>query len=204
MQNRKSVSRILLVVSLVSFGFLSCVSGPTAKERKMAEIEYDMGVNSLQAGNLKDALQNFKNSEKIYPEFPKVQNGLGLAYYFLRNFEKAIHHFDLALKYKPDYSEVLNSKARIYMDQGRFRQAIPLLRKALEDVFLPERFHAESNLGWCLFNTGQTEDGFRHVQNAIAQNEKYCVGYQYLGRMYQKQKKFTEAIRELTQLVELE
>jgi type IV pilus assembly protein PilF len=193
----------LAVLGLMGMCLTACITGASPKEIKQAEIQYDLGVNEMRAGRLKQALSSFMESHELNPDFPQVHNGLGLAYYMMGNYDKALVHFDKALELKPDYSEVMNSKARMLIDQGRFRLAIPLLKKALDNVFLKERYLAESNLGWALFHTGEQEEGFKRVRSSIAQNEKYCVGYQYLGLMLQAQKKFTEAIKEFRQMTEL-
>ncbi|MBW1809444.1 MAG: tetratricopeptide repeat protein [Deltaproteobacteria bacterium] len=198
-----NLKKMVAVLGLMGMSVTACVTGPTAKEIKQSEIQYDLGVNDLSVGRIKQALKYFMESHRINPDFPQVHNGLGLAYFMLGNNDKALAHFDKALTLKPEYSEVMNSKARLLIGQGRFRAAIPLLKKALEDVFLKERYLAESNLGWALFHTGEQQEGFRHVRSSIAQNEKYCVGYQYLGLMLQAQKKFTEAIKEFKQMNQL-
>jgi Tfp pilus assembly protein PilF len=179
-----------------------CVTGPTPKDHRQAQIQYDLGVNELRAGKITEALKIFLEVVKLNPEFPEAENALGLSFHMLGNNEQALAHYQRALELKKDYSEVLNNMARIHISEGRFRNAIPLLRKALDDVFLPERYLAESNLGWALFQIGKEKEGFRHVRNALALNEKYCVGYEYMGLMFQARKNFKDAIREFDELVE--
>jgi type IV pilus assembly protein PilF len=180
----------------------SCVSGPNPKDTRQAEIQYDLGVGELKAGHVPDALRNFMEAAEANPNFPQAQNGLGLAYYMLGDYPKALFHLKHALEIKPDYCEVMNTIARVHISQGQFREAIPYLRKALDDVFLPERYLAESNLGWALFKVGETEEGFKRVKNALAQNDHYCVGYEYLGMMHQIQGDLESATRYLQKLVE--
>jgi len=139
----------------------------------------------------------------LNPGFAQAQHGLGLAYYMLADWANALRHFQKALEIKPEYSEVMNSIARLYINDGKFHEAVPLLRKALDDVFLPERYLAESNLGWALFQIGEVEEGISRVKNALAQNDKYCIGYQYLGLMHQARKEFDQAVERLRKLVEI-
>jgi Tfp pilus assembly protein PilF len=180
-----------------------CITGPTPKEIKQAEIQYDLGLNDFRAGKLTVALKSFMDAVELNPEFPQAHNALGLTYFMLGNHAKALQHFEQALKQKPDYSGVLNNMSRVYISQGKYRKAIPLLKKALDDVFLKERYLAESNLGWALFNIGEEEQGFKHVRNALAQNDKYCVGYEYLGLMHKARKDFDESVRNLVELTTL-
>jgi type IV pilus assembly protein PilF len=199
----KSIDGTVAFCCLLAFTLQGCVTGPTPKDIKQAEITYDLGVNDIRAGRLTEALKNFLEAAKLYPEFAEAQNGLGLVHHLLGNHEKALAHFEKALALKPDYSEVMNNMARVYISQGRYRLAVPLLRKALEDVFLKERYLAESNLGWALFHTGDEDEGFKCVRNALALNERYCVGYEYLGLMHQARKQYQEAVREFGELTKL-
>lgn len=196
------MSRMTPFCWLVVLAFLGCVTGPAAKDIKQSEISYDLGVNELRAGRLTEALRNFIESSRLNPEFAEAHNGLGLAHHLLGNHEKALAHFQKALELKPDYSEVMNNLARVHISQNRYRLAIPLLRKALLDVFLKERYLAESNLGWSLFQIGEEEEGLKCVRNAVAQNERYCVGYEYLGLMHKSRKEYKEALREFGELTE--
>lgn len=196
----KPTSRLTALLCLLVACSLGCVTGPSAKDIKQAEISYDLGVGELRAGRITEALKNFLESVKLNPDFAEAHNGLGLAHHLLGNHEKALAHFEKSLELKPDKAEVMNNMARVYISQSRFRLAIPLLRKALEDVFLKERYLAESNLGWSLFQIGEVDEAFKCVRNALAQNERYCVGYEYLGLMHQSRKEYSEAIREFSEL----
>lgn len=180
----------------------ACVSGPNPKEIKQAEIQYDMGVNELRSGRLRDALRNFLDAAKLNPKFPQAYNGLGIVHYLLNDYPKALENLNQALLLKPDYSEVMNTLGRLYISQGQYREAIPVLKKALEDVFLPERYLAESNLGWALFQTGETAEGMKRAKNALALNDRFCVGYEYLGLMFQTNKDLGQAAEQFRKLIE--
>jgi type IV pilus assembly protein PilF len=187
----------------VSLSWISCSAGPNSKDRRQADIQYDLGVNDLKSGRFPDAIRDFVEAIKLDSEFAQAFHGLGLVYYLLNDYPNAIENFNKALKIRPEYSEVCNNLARVYISQGKFHDAIPLLVKALDNVFLPERYLAESNLGWAMFQTGETEEGMRRVKNAIAQNDHYCVGYEYLGMMHQSQKDLEQAIEQFKKLIEL-
>ena len=194
------------VLAALSCGVLlaaGCVRGPDPKQIKMAQIEYDLGLENLRAGRIREALGSFLKAEKLNPDFVELQHSLGLCYYFLGKYDEAVRHFDRALKLKPDYSVVYNDKARVYLDQGRYRLAVPLLQKALDDVFLRNRFIVEANLGWALFKLGDKAKGYRLVKNSLAQNDKYCIGYHYLGLMYREDEDLEQAEANLKKVGEL-
>jgi type IV pilus assembly protein PilF len=179
----------------------ACVSGPGPKEIKQAEIQYDLGVTDLREGKLQEALSNLLESARINPDSATTQFALGSVYYLLGDFEQSIAHFQKALEFRPDYHEARANLGRVYISQKRFQEAIPMLEKALEYVFLPERYLAESNLGWAKFQIGEHEEGFKLVRDALAKNETYCVGYEYLGLMYQARKDYEHATAELSNFI---
>lgn len=197
-----SVSRSRLGAGILGLALVCACFGTSEQQRKQAEIQYDLGVTELTDGRVREALNYFMQSIEEYPDFARAHNGLGLALYLLGKQDEALVHFERALELDPEYNEVRNNIARMHISQGRYRQAIPMLEKALEDVFLRERYLAESNLGWALFQTGQEEAGIERVLNALAQNEELCVGYEYLGLMYKKQKRYAEAVEEFETLLE--
>ncbi|HOX43347.1 MAG TPA: tetratricopeptide repeat protein [Myxococcota bacterium] len=187
--------------ALLGTGLLpACAS---QKDTMQSEIQYDLGVNDLQAGQVHQALKEFQEAIELNEEFYQAHNGLGLTHHFLGNEQKAIECFQRALELNPDFSSARANLGRVFISQGRFREALPMLEKALEDVFLPERFVAEANLGWALFQIGQEDEGMRRVMSSLAQNESFCVAYEYLGLMHQKRRSFPEAIEHLKQLVKL-
>ena len=195
----KSLGTLILGPLLLMFG----CAGLSKNQIKQAEIEYDMGVNEMHQGRITQALKNFQQAVLLHPKFAQAHNGLGLTYHFLEQNTQALEHFAKALALDPSFNEVRNNIGRVLISQNRFREAIPCFEKALEDVFLKERYLAESNLGWALYNVGQEKKGIKLVMNALALNGRYCVGYEYLGLMYQKQKRLGEAIREFEQLLEI-
>jgi len=200
----KPIARQTALVAACALGwlvFLACVSGPGPKEIKDAEIQYDLGVTDLREGKLKEALASLLESARLNPESATTQFALGSVYYLIGDFEKSIARYQKALELKPDYHEARANLGRVYISQQRYREAVPLLEKALEYVFLPERYLAESNLGWAKFQLGEQEEGLRLVRDAIAKNEKYCVGYEYLGLMHQARKDYAQAVAELSNFV---
>jgi Tfp pilus assembly protein PilF len=191
----------LIIFALTWLIASACASGPGPKDIKQAEIQYDLGVTDFRDGKLKEALSNLLESARINPGSATTHYALGSVYYFLGDFAQSIAHYQKALEFKPDYYEARANLGRVYISQHHFQEAIPLLEQALEYVFLPERYLAESNLGWAKFQVGEQEEGFKLVRSALSKNEKYCVGYEYLGLMHQARKDYEHAVSELSNFI---
>ena len=55
-------------------------------------------------------LRQLKSLEQK-PNQPELHNNLGILFHNQRNFEKAVYHWEMALKLKPEWADVLNSLA---------------------------------------------------------------------------------------------
>jgi adenylate cyclase len=72
--------------------------------------------------------------------------------------EKAVAEFERALELNPNSGDVMANFAELLGYEGRFREAIDLLRRAMRlDPHHPEWFHW--NLGWAQYSLGDCRDG---------------------------------------------
>jgi type IV pilus assembly protein PilF len=189
----------------------TCLLGPNAQDKKQAELQYDMGVDAFSNQHYRQALDHFMRSLDLNANSPEAYYGLASLQAIMGKNEEALAHLAKAQNLVSENqdrvinktlpSKILATKGRVLMNLNRFRLAIPLLQKALEDVFCPERYIAESNLGWAVYQVGDKDRGIKHIMNALALNEKYCMGYEYLGLIYKKSKDYQMAIREFKSLL---
>jgi tetratricopeptide (TPR) repeat protein len=86
---------------------------------------YDLDQYELYEKNLKN-LGSLSKAQELYYK--------GLDYYFEKGRQcddEAIKHFDQALALDPNNPEVLSIKAQVFVDQGRFEEAIVYFDKIL-------------------------------------------------------------------------
>jgi len=81
----------------------------------------------------------------------------------------------------------------LYISRSRFGEAIPLLDKAARDPLYRSRVLAQSDLGWALYKTGQTDKGVSEIRGALAVAPKYCLGWRQLGTIFSEQSRLDEA-----------
>lgn len=175
-----------LALALSALVGASC-AGPriSAKERDQAAIQYDLGVEALRTCDARTALEHFQLAVKTDPELEVAHAALGLTYHLsFADPLKAIAHYKKALELRPKSPEVSCNFANVYLDLGRYDEAIALYEKALEDVLYKTPFIAENNLGWCLYKKGEVQKGIGHIRTAIAANPGFCLGYRNLGIIY--------------------
>jgi tetratricopeptide (TPR) repeat protein len=139
-------------------------------------------MNSCDA---RGALTEFRQAIELDPTLDLAFNALGLTYHLsFGDFDSAITNYKKAIDLNPKLSEAYTNLANVYLDQGRYDDAIPLYEKALSDILYKTPYIAENNLGWCYFKKGQVQTGIDHIRSALVSNARFCLGHRNLGLIY--------------------
>ena len=173
---------------------LACAHGPDPKAQSGAQIHYDLGVNDQQNGHIQDAYREYKKAIELNELMPEPHFALGLlmqASY--HKPELAIAEYQRAIQLRPTYTEAKVNLGTVFLELGRYGEAIPLFREALNDMAYQTPYIAEANLGWALYKTGNPKAAVDHLQNAITSNPKFCLGYKDLGSIYLDQGQVDQA-----------
>jgi len=101
-----------------------------------------------------------------YPEFSSslffnVGNGLAR----LERYEEAIASYDKAIKFKPDYYEAWNNRAKALDDLERYEEAIASYDKSLE--IKSDYATAWKNRGWLVYGLGRYEEALADYDKAL-------------------------------------
>jgi type IV pilus biogenesis/stability protein PilW len=171
---------LLVLVLLAGPG---CASSVSDKDRATARLRHDLGVASLEQGDLRAALKELLGAVESDPTLAEAHNALGLTYHKLGKGEDALRHYDEAVRLKPGYSEAHNNRGVLLIALGRYDEAIAAFEKALADVLYATPQYAEAHLGWAYFKKGDVEQSLRHLRNAVATDPKFCLGYTWLAEI---------------------
>lgn len=186
----RGLGRRVLPAALGALLLVGCAGtrAISAKERDQAAIQYDLGVEALRVCDARTALEHFQQAVRTDPELDVAHAALGLTYHIsFADPLKAIAHYRKSLELKPKSPEVNCNLANVYLDLGRYDEAIALYEKALEDILYKTPFIAENNLGWCHYKRGNVEKGIDHIRTAIIANPRFCLGYRNLGIIHAEQ-----------------
>lgn len=182
-----------IVLGLVALAVGCATISP--KDRELAEVHLGLAQQSLSAGDPRGALAEIEIAVRHDPENPQVRNLYGLLLHVaFRQNERAIEQYRKALEVSRDYTEAKVNLSAVLIDEGRCAEAIPLLESAREDLLYREPYLVENNLGWCKIQLGDREAGIRHLQSAIAHNDRFCLGYRNLGLVMEEDGKLHEAL----------
>lgn len=194
--SRLSLASCSLALLLVSAG---CAHTPTEKERRSAEIHYDLALQAQQQGHMQDAVRELQQSLENDPDYPEANNAMGLLLHLaFRRPDEAVKHYERALKVRPTFSEVRNNLANVHLDQGRYDQAIKLYEQVLNDMVYPTPYIAQGNMGWAYYKKGETERALENIKAAVTTNPGFCLGYKNLGLIYDETGRTDDACRQFT------
>ncbi|MCB1043734.1 MAG: tetratricopeptide repeat protein [Acidobacteria bacterium] len=98
--------------------------------------------------------------------------------------------FTYTLKHTQRNFVVAMNLAQTRMNEGRFRDALPLLEDARQ--WAPESARAELHLGWCKFGLGDAT-GIEEMESAVRRNALVEHGSQYLVDAYMASDRFEDA-----------
>lgn len=176
---------LLLLLALPPLTGATCSPRPDDRTKDQALIHYDMGVHALESRDVRTALLELQKAVEFDPELDVAHNALALVYHMsYAEQDKAIRHYRRALEINPKFSEAATNLGNVFLDQGRFDEAIPLYEKALSDILYKTPYIAENNLGWCYYKKGQVQQGVDHIKSALVPNPKFCLGHRNLGVIY--------------------
>ncbi len=183
--------------------FAGCQHGPDAKAQHAAEIQNDLAVGSLNQGDYQSAYQEFQQAIEIDDTMADAHNGLGLVLHL--NYQKlseAEAQYKRAIQLRPTFSEARVNLGNLYLDEGRYDDAIAQYEIALNDMLYRTPHFAQSNMGWALYKKGQTERAIESVRAAVTSVPNFCEGWRTLGLIYEGSghtEKACDAFREFAQ-----
>lgn len=162
---------------------IGCAHTASEGDVAAARIHTDLGIAALEKGDMRAALRELLFAEQKDDSVPQLHAALGIVYHALERDDDALEHYRRAVLLKPDYSEAHNNMGTLLVDMGRYDEAIASFEKALGDILYATPWFAEGNLGWAYTRKGEVALGVKHLKNAVAQNPKFCRGYEWLMRV---------------------
>src|SRR5690606_15241113 len=86
---------------------------------KKADLYYGQGTTDLYAKNYTQALKNLLKADELTPNNSKIQNNLGMAYYFKEQEKLALFHLTRAAEIDPTNTDAKMNIATIYFNSGK-------------------------------------------------------------------------------------
>jgi tetratricopeptide (TPR) repeat protein len=101
-----------------------------------------------------------------------------------RKFSEAEAQYKRAVALRPSFAEAHVNLGNLYLDEGRYDEAIAEYEIALNDMLYRTPHFAQSNMGWALYKKGQTDKAIESVRAAVTSVPNFCQGWKTLGLIY--------------------
>lgn len=179
----------ILVLSVLLASCASKNKGKNGVDQPMTEeaaIQYQFAYEFFEQGELIRALQSALDAKKVAPNNADVVNLLGLIYFRQQKFEAAEAEFMKAIELRPKMSEAFVNLGSLRLAQKRYKEAIPVLEKALANplYLYPERIH--NNMGLAYAATGQNKEAEKQFKKAMQLEPEFFLATQNLAKLYMK------------------
>lgn len=147
------------------------------------------------------ALEQLLKARDLDPENALFLNHLGLAYFFIAEYEQAIIALKDAVSKNPTYSEAHNNLGRVYIEIRDFNQARKHLSLAAQDLTYASKDKVWLNLGLSYFFEGLHQKSQNYFIKSISFNRDNCLAYNYYGRSLLEAEQFQKASKALDQAI---
>lgn len=133
---------------------------PPKETRKTGDANeyFLLGCRYENAHSYREAIESYKESLRINPNFPDAYINLGVVYYKLGKYSDAIEAFKDAAKVEPNSLLVYRKLGTAYIIRGAYSEAVDAFRKATD--IDPDNAEAHFNLGVAYFLTGDKTAAF--------------------------------------------
>jgi tetratricopeptide (TPR) repeat protein len=146
-----------------------------------------MGDANLREGRFRAAMQNYMEADGLNPKDAELKYRIALVYsMYFNKMDEAIPYYQESIRLKKDYSEAHNGLGAVYLRQQRWDEAIPLFKKAIENMYYPTPELAYVNLGRAYQGKRDYPNALNSYERAIEMRPQDPVAYWELGLLYQE------------------
>lgn len=175
---------------------------PDPKDRiQIYELISD-AIAESQHGQYQDSSEKLNAALKSEPDSVPVHYLLGLDYYRMHQFPRAVEELQHVLQLSPDYSLAVFNLGLAYARTGDLERAIQTLKHALE--LDGTNFSAAYNLGAAYAQKQMAPEAVTAFRQTIAIAPQYAPGHRALGELLLYQGQVDESLAELRRAADLD
>ena len=160
-----------------------------------------IGAANHSLGNLELAVEAYKKSLSIKPDYADAYNNMGISLKDQGNLEKAVEAYKKSLSIRPNYAEAYNNLGICFKEQGKPEEAIDAYERALS--INPDYAEPHNNLGTVLKNKGKHEEALEAYCKAVLIKPSYFEAHSNMGVALFEQRKFDEAIEAYSKAISI-
>ena len=157
----------------------------------------------------KEALIHLSEATRIHPNYKEAHFLSGLGHSYIKDYDKAIASYELAIKISPGYQlaidnlrGVLMQGAKEYGMNGNIQKALTYLQKVLS--YTPDDADALSMMGTAYGTAGNHKQAIEYFERAISIKPNVAMTYVNLGLAQQNYGLEEDAIINFNKAVQLD
>jgi Tfp pilus assembly protein PilF len=173
--------------------------------------EYDVARDAFQNQRLREALEHVEKALSLDGENADAAYlGATVLIQFCAaserssdcRYDEAERYARLALKNNPDMRDAKNTLGVILINEGKYDDAIGVLKPLANDILYGSPEKAWGNLGWAYLKRGSADEAIDALRRAVAAQPLFCVGQFRLGLAFEKKGDFAAARDALNKAIE--
>lgn len=185
---------------LIPVALLSACLTPRALQD--AEYARDLGMAYLSEGSTPQAVTELRKAVKKNKWDAEAWHGLGLALFAAEQYSDSEAAFLEAIELKEGFSQARMNLGTLYLETGRFEEAITRFEEVLDDPEYRQPSRARHNLGWAWLNMGDYPKARENYTGVLRQFPQFCPSLRDLGAVDEAEGKLTDALTRYQQAVE--
>jgi tetratricopeptide (TPR) repeat protein len=159
---------------------------PAISQRQNAQKQFEEGLLFYNEGQLKRALERFKEAVQLEPGSPESHYMLGVTYFHLTNLEKAEGSLKEALEVNPFFTDAHNVLGAVYDQQGKVDKAIAEWNIVLSDQNFPQPWNPTFNIGRALGSRESWEEAVVYFKRTVDLNPRWFRAWYHLGLAHEE------------------
>ncbi len=179
-----------------------CSGCLTPKAIGEADAHKKLGAAFIHERNDPAAIGELRQSVKKNKWDKDAWQLLGLAYFSYDRYEDAEVALLRALKIDPDFAQAQVNLGSLYLQMGRFPDAVQVLQKAADNAEYREPARAQHNLGYAWFSQGDYEKARGLYEGVLRKFPKFCPGLHGLGMVDEAEGLLNDALGRYRQALE--
>jgi tetratricopeptide (TPR) repeat protein len=142
----------------------------------------NLGVAYNSIGRYQEAVESYKQTIRIKPDYADAHYNLGVAYDKLGRGKDEIEAYKQAIRIKPDYAKAHYNLGVSYEGLGRYQDAIDAYKQTIR--IKPDYAEAYLNLGVTYYKLGRYQDTVEPYKQAIKIKPDFVLAHYNLGVTY--------------------
>lgn len=153
-------------------------------------------------GKYKEAIESYKQTIRIKPDYAEAHYNLGIAYDELKNYPKAIESYKQAIRIKPDFVDAYLGLGNAYGKSGDDKKTIESYKQAIR--IKPDYADVHFSLGFYYGLLGDYPKAIELYKQAIRIKPDYADAHYNLGLTYLIVDNLSSALEEYKILKDLD